>query len=68
MAKSSCYRIVDNHQERYSTWRADRPPPEGWRAAGRKGAREECLSGIEAIWKDVRPLSVRQAAARATER
>ncbi|MFG1944015.1 MbtH family protein [Nonomuraea sp. NPDC048826] len=51
--------VVVNHEEQYSIWAADRELPPGWRAVGYAGTREECLAHIEAVWTDMRPLSVR---------
>jgi MbtH protein len=50
-----------NHEEQYSLWLADRDPPAGWCDAGKVGTREECLAHIEAVWTDMRPLSLRRA-------
>jgi MbtH protein len=55
------YKVVVNHEEQYSIWLADRPIPEGWRAEGAEGSRNECLDHIERVWTDMRPLSVRRA-------
>lgn len=53
------YQVVVNHEEQYSIWRVDREPPEGWRAEGMRGSKEECLAHIAAVWTDMRPLSAR---------
>ena len=54
------YIAVVNHEEQYSIWPAGRELPSGWRDAGRRGSKDECLDYIEEIWTDMRPLSVRQ--------
>ncbi|MFI7020079.1 MbtH family protein [Streptomyces sp. NPDC050164] len=54
------YLVVCNHEEQYSIWWNDRPLPAGWRAAGKTGTREECLAYIDAVWTDMRPLSLRR--------
>jgi MbtH protein len=54
------YQVVVNDEEQYSVWRADHPMPAGWFAEGRQGSRQQCLDHIEAIWPDIRPLSLRQ--------
>ncbi len=54
------YRVVINHEEQYSLWPADRENPSGWRDAGKTGLKAECLAYIEAVWTDMRPLSVRR--------
>jgi MbtH protein len=59
------YRVVINHEEQYSIWPADRPNPAGRRDAGCTGPKADCLAYIEQNWTDMRPLSVRQAMARA---
>jgi MbtH protein len=51
---------VVNHEEQYSIWPADRDLPDGWRPAGKTGTKQECLDFIEAVWTDMRPLSLRQ--------
>jgi MbtH protein len=59
------YRVVVNHEEQYSLFAADRELPAGWRDGGRTGTREECLAYIDAVWTDMRPLSLRTAMANA---
>jgi MbtH protein len=34
--------------------------PAGWRAEGTEGTKAECLSRIESVWTDMRPLSLRK--------
>lgn len=55
------YKVVVNHEEQYSIWLADRENPLGWRDEGKSGTKEECLAHIDAIWTDMRPLSLRRA-------
>ncbi|HNQ89128.1 MAG TPA: MbtH family protein [Verrucomicrobiota bacterium] len=54
------YRVVCNHEEQYSLWPADQPLPLGWVDAGKTGPKDDCLSFIKAVWKDMRPLSLRR--------
>jgi len=54
------YRVVVNHEEQYSIWTADREIPDGWRAIGFEGGKDECLAHIAGIWTDMRPLSLRR--------
>ncbi len=54
------YRVVVNHEEQYSIWAADRDLPLGWNAEGFVGSKAECLQHIEAVWTDMRPLSLRR--------
>lgn len=53
------YRVVVNHEEQYSLWPEDRENAPGWRDAGHRGTRAECLDHIERVWTDLRPLSLR---------
>jgi MbtH protein len=57
------YVVVLNQEEQYSIWQEDRPIPHGWRAEGKHGSRTDCLAHIDAVWTDMRPLSVRRALA-----
>lgn len=54
------YTVVRNHEDQYSLWRADSPPPKGWEEVGVSGTQEECLAHIEEVWTDMRPRSVRE--------
>ncbi|GAA2372531.1 MbtH family protein [Dactylosporangium salmoneum] len=51
--------VVVNDEEQYSIWATGRELPDGWRAEGFAGTREECLAHIEAVWTDMRPRSLR---------
>jgi MbtH protein len=55
------YEVAVNEEDQYSTWRADREPPRGWRLVGMSGTSSECLAYIADIWTDMRPRSVRNA-------
>jgi MbtH protein len=54
------YVVVVNHEEQYSIWPSCKEIPAGWRAAGKAGTKDECLSYISEVWTDMRPLSLRQ--------
>lgn len=54
------HRVVVNAEEQYSIWPAEREIPQGWRDAGKVGTKEACLSHIDDVWTDMRPLSLRQ--------
>lgn len=54
------YQAVVHDGEHYSVWLADREVPKGWRAVGRTGLKDECLSSIGQVWTDMRPLSLRK--------
>lgn len=58
---TATYDVVINDEEQYSIWLADREPPAGWRRAGKRGTRAECLSYIGEVWVDMRPASLRRA-------
>jgi MbtH protein len=53
------YKVVVNHEEQYSIWPVEKQIPLGWRDAGRRGPKAECLKYIKAVWTDMRPLSLR---------
>lgn len=53
------YKVVLNDEEQYSIWPAGRPNPLGWQDEGTSGTKEECLDRIDAVWTDMRPLSLR---------
>jgi MbtH protein len=54
------YAVVVNDEEQYSIWLAHKPCPPGWREAGVKGTKDECLRHIDEVWTDMRPLSLRR--------
>ena len=54
------YRVVISEEERYSIWPSYKEIPLGWRATGFAGGKEACLSHIEEVWTDMRPLSLRR--------
>jgi MbtH protein len=55
------YKVVVNDEEQYSIWPAHRENPNGWRDAGKSGLKPDCLSYINEVWTDMRPLSLRKA-------
>jgi MbtH protein len=59
-ADEKIYRVVINDEEQYSLLAADGPNPAGWRDAGKRGSRSECLSYINKVWTDMRPQSLRK--------
>jgi len=59
-ADTTNYKVVVNHEEQYSIWLADKKIPLGWKDTGRSGLKQECLDYIKEVWKDMRPLSLRQ--------
>ena len=61
MEDNTIYKVVINHEEQYSIWPMLRSNPAGWRDGGKTGPRAECLSYIDQVWTDMRPLSLRRA-------
>lgn len=57
------YTVVINHEEQYSIWPQGRYLPAGWREVGKSGSKPECLTYIDEVWTDMRPLSLRKAMA-----
>lgn len=55
------FTVVCNDEEQYSIWPLDRDVPAGWRAEGTTGSKDACLAHIDAVWTDMRPLSLRRA-------
>lgn len=54
------YKVVVNHEEQYSIWPERREAPAGWSEVGVSGTKQECLTHIERVWTDMRPLSLRR--------
>ena len=54
------YIVVVNDEEQYSIWPEGRQIPDGWRAVGKSGAKDECVAYIDEVWTDMRPLSLRR--------
>lgn len=54
------FRVLVNHEEQYSIWPEWKSVPGGWQDTGFVGDKKACLSHIEAVWTDMRPLSLRQ--------
>jgi MbtH protein len=54
------YTVVVNHEEQYSIWPTYKQIPNGWREVGKSGSKPECLSYIDEVWTDMRPLSLRK--------
>lgn len=62
---TTTYNVVMNHEEQYSIWPAGRENALGWNDVGKTGTKAECLSYIEEVWVDMRPLSLRKKMAEA---
>ncbi|MEU1844675.1 MbtH family protein [Micromonospora sediminicola] len=59
--------VVVNDEEQYSIWANGRPVPAGWRAVGEPDSRDGCLRRIEELWTDMRPKSLRDRIAAASD-
>jgi MbtH protein len=60
--EGATFTVVLNDEEQYAIWPQTHELPAGWREAGRRGSRAECLAYVEQAWTDLRPLSVRRRA------
>ena len=54
------YKVVVNHEEQYSIWLVDQEESGRWRETGKTGSFKECMTYIEEVWTDMRPLSLRK--------
>ncbi|WP_339387062.1 MbtH family protein [Vibrio caribbeanicus] len=57
------FTVVINQQEQYSIWPTYHAIPNGWSAIGVTGNKEVCLAHIKKVWTDMRPKSLKDAAA-----
>jgi len=62
---TTIYHVVINHEEQYSIWPEYKEIPNGWCAVGKSGKKGDCLTYIEEVWTDMRPLSLRKQMAEA---
>ncbi len=53
------FEVVVNEEEQYSIWPTHKQIPLGWKAAGKRGQKQECLDYINTIWVDMTPRSLR---------
>lgn len=60
MDEISEFAEVVNAEEQYSVWPLGKDVPDGWRATGFTGSKEDCLNHIAQVWTDMRPLSLRR--------
>ncbi len=65
--EDTVFQVVMNHEEQYSIWPDYKDMPAGWRAVGVAGKKPECLSYIDRVWTDMRPLSLRKQMAEAAQ-
>ena len=59
--ENTVFDVVINDEEQYSIWPTYKAIPAGRRAVGKQGKKQECLSYIDEVWVDMRPLSLRKA-------
>ena len=57
---NTVYLVVVNHEEQYSIWPDDKVIPNGWKAVGKSGNKQQCLNYIKDIWTNILPLSPRK--------
>ena len=55
------FKVVVNSEGQYSLWPADREAPQGWSEVGHSGPKAGCLAFVDEVWKDMRPVSLREA-------
>ena len=48
--------IAANHEERYSSWPANRKNLLGWKTVGTPGTAAACMAYIKGVCTDMRPL------------
>ncbi|MFD8013154.1 MbtH family NRPS accessory protein [Streptomyces sp. NPDC058955] len=61
MTHGERYVVMVNDELQYATVPASWPAARGWRAVGPAGTAEECAARVDALWTDMRPLSLRRA-------
>ncbi len=59
--KPVTYKVVINEEAQYALWPSYLANPAGWQDSGKSGDKEECLAYVKLVWKDLTPLSLRQA-------
>jgi 2,3-diaminopropionate biosynthesis protein SbnB len=57
------FTVLVNGEEQYGLFPAARPMPGGWRPTGFEGTEDECIAYVDRVWTDLRPASLRKAAA-----
>jgi len=53
------YSVVVNQELQYSIWPIAKELPPGWTRLDKQGTKDECLTHIRRVWRDMRPLSIR---------
>ncbi|TCO54190.1 MbtH family protein [Actinocrispum wychmicini] len=60
MDDDSQYQVLINDEEQYSLWPVTHDVPAGWRAVGKEGSKQDCMSYVDEVWTDMRPRSLRE--------
>jgi MbtH protein len=50
-------KVLVNSEQQYSLWPAAKMIPKGWSEQGFTGSNTECVSYIDQLWRDMRPLT-----------
>jgi MbtH protein len=58
------YVVLSNAEGQYSLWPDGEAVPAGWTTCHGPADRSDCVAFVDAEWTDMRPLSVREVAAR----
>lgn len=53
------YIVLINTEGQYSLWLKEKDIPRGWHFAEKEGSRSECANYVDAVWTDMRPMSLR---------
>jgi uncharacterized protein YbdZ (MbtH family) len=59
--------VLVNEEEQHSLWPVFADVPAGWRVAFGEADRAACLDYIDTNWTDIRPKSLREHLARASD-
>lgn len=57
--ENAAFLVVVNSEGQFSIWPEGGAIPDGWKAQGQKGSKDECVAHIDATWTDMRPRSLR---------
>ncbi len=57
------FEVVISLEDQYSIWPKKKEIPYGWKATGKFGSKDECLSYITEVWTDMRPKSLKDSEA-----
>ena len=59
-SEETVFEVVMNDEDQYSIWPAYLDVPSGWKLAGVRAKKAECLQYIDQHWTDLRPRSLRE--------